>query len=200
MAIWTDSSYAASGLHRLLVDPADVPDSSNCELWIRLQQALAGCEAPVLVRHIASHRGVVLHVNDVDEWTAMWNERADREACRAHAKRDAQLKQVWTSLVAHHEKTEELLSDLQALHWESAENFVLQNAEYKEAEEDNDNDIHDEGNSLPSINIRGEAVLWFDSLPENWGMMIHGTVFQSRLGDQFTRECITMLLDQHCSD
>ena len=123
ITIWTDSSYAANGLHRLLQCIDDVPDSSHEELWIRLQQAVAACHGSVQVQHISSRRDVWTTLNEVDDWTALWNARADHEAGKAQYKRSPELLRTWRSLTLHHEGQERDLADLRELHWDVVESY-----------------------------------------------------------------------------
>ena len=77
--IWTDCAYVAEGMSRLLTDVKDLPQGSHDEDWLELQGILVNCTKDLLVQHIPGH---VLsgHVDqDVQDWTARWNDRADRK-------------------------------------------------------------------------------------------------------------------------
>eukprot|EP00438_Fugacium_kawagutii_P001625 Skav211743 [mRNA] locus=scaffold1548:221178:222647:+ [translate_table: standard] len=114
--IWSDSTYFANGLHRLLLDSADVPDSSNEDLWQQLQDLLVHRTIGLQIQHVASHRPVPLRDYDADDWTARWNRRADHEAGRAMLLHPADLRRAHGALWQHHRAEVQDLQRLQALH------------------------------------------------------------------------------------
>eukprot|EP00438_Fugacium_kawagutii_P023955 Skav232717 [mRNA] locus=scaffold4051:89627:96304:+ [translate_table: standard] len=116
VTIWSDSTYFAAGLHRLLLDPADVPDSSNEDLWQQMQALLAHRTIELQIQHVASHRPVPLQDYDIDDWTARWNRRADHEAGRAMQLHPAELRRAHGALWHHHRAEVQDLQRLQALH------------------------------------------------------------------------------------
>ena len=78
--VWTDSTFAAEGLVRLLRDGDDLPGGHCAEDWIELQGLLCQCDVQIWVHHVPGHAHWVNQDADVDNWAARWNDRADREA------------------------------------------------------------------------------------------------------------------------
>ena len=191
ITIWTDSSYAASGLHRLLQCREDVPDGSHEELWIRLQHAVDSCEGLLNVQHISGHREVLATLFEVDDWTALWNARADHGAGKAQHMRSEEFMRVWRNLIQHHEAQERDLLELRALHWDVAERFVSRDNGFQDLEEEfeEDESIMD---SLAS-NIQNEAVMWLDGIPDDWSVRVHGSGLQTKFGDSFMRKCLNVI-------
>ena len=192
ITIWTDSSYAACGLHRILQCRDDVPDSSSHEeLWIRLQHAVESCSGSIMVQHISSHREVPGVLCEVDDWTALWNARADHEAGKAQQMRSRELTQVWRNLILHHEAQERDLAGLQELHWDVVESYVTQDNGFQEPD-DEEEEMEFSMTSLDS-SIRYDAVLWLDGIPEDWAIKVHGSSLQQKFGDGFMRKCLGTL-------
>lgn len=81
VVIWSDSAYATSGLHRLLQNIEDAPEDHGDGMRVEIQSLVRFYTyGRLLVQHIASHRCSWKEDDPVDEWTAAWNDRADREA------------------------------------------------------------------------------------------------------------------------
>ena len=81
---------------------------------------------------------------DVDDWTALWNNRADWEARAAHNKRDPKLQRVWEAMMGHQSDQLQRLRRLRDLHWEIVDYKQLPEVEdYNDQEEDNEEDVED---------------------------------------------------------
>ena len=77
-AIWTDSAYVASNLHGMLLHNV-LPETYHDEC-LRIQHALHGMVGTLSCQHVTAHRQDTPTYQDVDEWTAYWNGRADSQA------------------------------------------------------------------------------------------------------------------------
>ena len=102
--IWTDSAYAATGLHGLLRDPADPPQDLYAEEWQQVQHLLFGHADRIQVQHVNSHQASLHSCTDLDDWIVFWNQRADHEAMSAHLLRDADLEHTRTQMIQHHQE------------------------------------------------------------------------------------------------
>eukprot|EP00438_Fugacium_kawagutii_P004690 Skav205571 [mRNA] locus=scaffold1407:224061:227542:- [translate_table: standard] len=83
VCLWTDSAYVAEGMVRLLSNPWDVPDTSNHSRWQDLANLLRARTGPLRIQHVPGHSPVYMQDNDIRDWAARWNDRADREAVAA---------------------------------------------------------------------------------------------------------------------
>ena len=191
ITIWTDSSFAAEGLHRILQCRDDIPDGVHEGLWVRLQQAVDCCEGRVTVQHISSHRVTMSALGEVDDWTALWNARADREAAIAQKKRSAEFFRIWNGLTLHHEAGERDLGELRELHWDVAEYYVTRNPGYQEPEEEEDES--EVSTASLALNVRHDAVMWLDGIPDDWILRVQGSALHEKFGERFTRKCLDIL-------
>ena len=116
VTIWCDSSYAAEGLHRLLMDHNDCPDDDEPLLWTHIQNLLLHRPGSLRVQHIAAHRSLRAAECPVDEWTALWNHQVDFAAKEAHSLRGEDFHTQWTLLVQEFVEAERNLMALQRLH------------------------------------------------------------------------------------
>ena len=114
--VWTDSTFAAEGLVRLLRDGDDLPDGHCAEDWIELQGLLCQCDVQIWVHHVPGHAHWVNQDADVDNWAARWNDRADREANMAMKMHGGELLRLHQQLWEHHEGELSDVCALQALH------------------------------------------------------------------------------------
>eukprot|EP00438_Fugacium_kawagutii_P031197 Skav220792 [mRNA] locus=scaffold150:45636:49403:- [translate_table: standard] len=114
--IWTDSTYLAAGLSRLLHSLADLPEETNADLWQDLRNLLALRSFPLTVQHIPAHRPTTFQDQDVDDWTARWNARADLEAAIAQRLHSDEARRLHRELWRHHREELSDLQRLQALH------------------------------------------------------------------------------------
>ena len=80
--LWTDSAYVATNLFAL-IHMQILPETYRQD-WLRILHALREHPYPIGVQHIAAHRVSVAQYQEVDEWTAYWNGRADHQAAQAH--------------------------------------------------------------------------------------------------------------------
>ena len=135
LTIWSDSSYATDGLHRLLHDCQDVPDSSNDLDWRELQCLIISAQIPIFVQHIPGHSATGHPMNDVEAWTAQWNDRVDREAQMAqklHGPTLTCFHRLWT----HHNQEVKDLCCLQSFHIDVSERFIASDPILDEDQED----------------------------------------------------------------
>ena len=165
--IWTDSTFAAEGLARMLNDSLDVPDGHCEEDWVELQGLLCHCEIHLRVQHVPGHARWTNHDMDVENWAARWNDRADREANMAMKLHGQALLRLHQRLWAHHEGELADVCALQELHLDIVEK---PKAARKEDEQD------DEGGKVsltggsregaPTVNLHFET---FPGLKTNVG-------------------------------
>eukprot|EP00438_Fugacium_kawagutii_P033744 Skav209660 [mRNA] locus=scaffold2126:122984:134587:- [translate_table: standard] len=114
--IWTDSTYFAAGCNRLLLDSSDLPETTNLDLWQDLRNLLAPRQLHLTVQHIPGHRMAPLHDQDVDDWSARWNARADLEASCAQRLHPPEVRRLHRELCRHHREEVRDLQRVQALH------------------------------------------------------------------------------------
>ena len=135
MTLWTDSTYAAEGILRLLRNPHDIPDISNHDYWLELQGLIIECRHEIQVQHVPGHSNVPAVDNDPGDWAARWNDRADREAQlaqRLHADAWRCYHQLWS----HHERELQDLHDLQGLHLDVCAHFATKHQPEEDETED----------------------------------------------------------------
>lgn len=200
--IWTDSSVAGQGLQRMLVDPEDIPDGKHREQWLKVKEILDHLEQPLTVQHVAAHRGTTRLHGDVDDWTALWNNRADAEASRAHNKRPVALEQCRTRLLQHHREQSERLRALRELHWEVAEKY-LQTPEYDfyQADEYDHGDDPNENLLRRYLHERmDDETAVQELIPTDWDDTISSTGLGSQFGGRFTREAVSLLMQEYANE
>ena len=163
--IWTDSAYAATGLHRLLTHIADVPKQSNCDLWLQLQSTLKDATVSIRVQHIAAHRDPAVQPTELDIWTATWNGRADRAAARAHIHRPEALTTAWMTLREGYRHALHDMIALQNLHI-AISKAARERAPTSVAPEPDEieSDSHDQ--MIPQRDIVFDP--WCFTLPDDW--------------------------------
>ena len=144
LVIWSDSSYAGEGLTRLLLNIHDIPDTSNTEDWLELHGLLLGHEHEIRVQHVPGHSTTAWQDNDIQEWIARWNDRADREAQGAQ-KLHGETLLCQQTLWKHHEQEVRDLCDLQNLHLEISHQF----ATLDELAHQPDEDTYEDGECDP---------------------------------------------------
>ena len=135
MNLWTDSTYCADGIRRLLNDSNDIPNTSNHDEWMEMQGLLQMMHRKLCIQHVAGHGQRAQMDNDVSDWTARWNDRVDREAALAHRLHGETLN-IYNDLWKHHEKEVSDLLNLQNLHIDIAEQFHSAFDMTEDAEED----------------------------------------------------------------
>ena len=114
--IWTDSTFAAEGMVRLLHDAADLPEGHCGEDRVELQGLLCHGEVQLQIHHVPGHAKWVNQDFDFDNWAARWNDRADREANMAMKLHGDELLCLHRQLCAHHERELSEVCALQDLH------------------------------------------------------------------------------------
>ena len=130
-AIWTDSTFAAEGLVRLLHDGADVPEGHCVDDWVELQGLLCLCDVQLQIHHVPGHAKWVDQDIDFDNWAVRWNDRADREANMAMKMHGDELLCLHRQLCAHHEHELSDVCALQDLHLD-----VIEKLQQTQDEED----------------------------------------------------------------
>ena len=120
-ALWSDSAYVATGLHRLLCDPMDPPQDQYSQEWKQIQQMLFGHSDRIQIQHISSHRNSGNGTADLDDWTAYWNDRADHEAKIAHGLRNSKLEMIRQQMIQHHESQLRIMEQLTGFHYALAQ-------------------------------------------------------------------------------
>ena len=141
--IWTDSTFGAEGLSRLLHDAMDIPDGHCEDDWMELQGLLRLCEGRLHVQHIPSHVGWSHQDADVDNWAARWNDRADREANMAMRLHGCDLLALHQRLWAHHEGELADLCALQELHLDIVEKQEVEQRSEHPHDVDGEDDFGD---------------------------------------------------------
>ena len=121
--LWTDSTYVADGMLRLLHNCMDIPDGSNEDYWIELQGLLLSRKFPIQVQHVPGHSSVEYLDNDCVAWGARWNDRADREAQMAQKMRK-DVYDCFQQLWKHHENELRDILELQLLHLDVCDRFA----------------------------------------------------------------------------
>ena len=201
--IWTDSSTGGQGLQRLLQDIWDIPEGPHQSQWEKIQGTLRRINHKVQVQHIAAHRGSAVQHNNVDDWTASWNARADAEANRAHRLRNAQLQECWQKLWQHHKSQLQLLQDLRALHWEVLEEFAKTSSYEGTHGEMDENEGDQQEESLLQAHRLGrqeEDEALQDFIPDDWETRILSGELGSRFGPRFVRNALRWVTSCHGND
>ena len=119
--IWTDSTFAAEGMNRLLKDGTDIPEGYCEDDWVELQGLICHCEIQVQIHHVPGHAKWTHQDMDFENWAARWNDRADREANMAMKLHGAELLDLHHQLRAHHERELSEVCALQELHLDIVE-------------------------------------------------------------------------------
>ena len=202
VTLWTDSSYAGSGLARLLQDLEDLPDSSQTHEseWRRLRDALADFPAQLFVQHVPGHGVVTPGYQDVADWASYWNHRADRAAALAFAMHPPEVLQVWKNLLSHHDQQLELQQQLQALHWDVAQVYQQTLPEQTVVDGDQEGETLDPQDPHVGLQLRlaTDEDYWLDGFVSTW---LNSDAFLSlaaKFSMQFTRRMIDFILE--CRD
>ena len=185
VTIWSDSSYAATGLARLLHDRADLPGPKDYDLWLRLQAALGEVTGLVRVQHTSAHR-TWQGIQDWSDWTAYWNDRADRAAGAAHALRQQTTRTLWQTLCCDFEQNEKDLFKLVDYHvaLSTAAQMTTSSA-----------DADDEGPDS-EILVRSQVQTdWAIDLPLNWRLLPACQDLGARFGVSATFRVLAALVD-----
>lgn len=201
--IWTDSSTGGQGLQRLWQNIWDIPDGPHYEQWSRAQETLRRIRRQVCVQHVPGHRDGRPQHNDVEDWTAFWNSRADAEANRAHRLRDATLQECWRELWQHHRSQLQTLHDLRALHWEVLEEFSKAPSyagNHGEMDEDEGEQHEESLVQKHQVERREDGEAIQDLLPDDWNMKILTTNLGTRFGSKFVKDATTWLMANYHSD
>jgi ribonuclease HI len=141
--IWTDSTFAAEGMVRLLHDIKDVPEGNYENDWIELQGLLCQRDVMLQVQHVPGHCQWIHQEVDFQNWAARWNDRADREANMAMKLHGPHLLALHRHLCAHHEGELADLCALQELHLDIMDKAKLDQIDEGSPELDGDEDSRD---------------------------------------------------------
>ncbi len=196
VTIWTDSAYVGQGTSRLLTDIMDLPDAADEHeaLWNRVQMAIQHRQGHLHIQHIAAHRDITAVYQDCDDWSAYWNDRADRAANEAHGQRSSELRAIWERLVGHHQQQQVICGRLHRLHAQIAERFLQSNPQVEiEAEnvpEENDA-IEENMASRPT----SDSSFWLEELPVGWLRSEHFLTLSNRFSMAFVRSFVQLLLN-----
>eukprot|EP00435_Cladocopium_sp_Y103_P043109 s1838_g12.t1 len=136
--IWTDCTFVAEGMYRLLCNIHDLPQGAHQDDWLEMQGLLCHRENVITVQHVPGHARVSLNDQDFDDWAARWNARVDREARIALTLHGEELFRLHLELLAHHEREVRDLCELQDLHLALA--VPTEKTVPAEDEEENDGD------------------------------------------------------------
>ena len=201
VTLWTDSSYAGSGLSRLLQDLEDIPDSQTHELeWRRLRDALAEFPAHLYVQHVPGHGAGIPGYQDVAEWASYWNHRADRAAALAFTMHSPEVRTTWRNLLAHHDQQLELQQRLQALHWDVAQVYQQTQSEQTVADGELEGETPDPQD--PHVGLRSRLVAdenyWLDGMVSTWLNSDAFLKLAAKFSMQFTRRMVDFILE--CRD
>ena len=192
VVIWSDSAYVTTGLCRLLQHHSDLPADPGDGLWHEVQSALQGRAGELRVHHVAAHRNSWQQDDPVDEWTAQWNDRADREAGAAQLRRGTGFMQLRTALLAEHHTKLHHLRLLHQLHLDISTCRLF-------SEPVEDEDLGDQEAALRDwwhgrlLDADGG---WFNELRPNWLALLPGSNLADKFGLRFARAMIQWLVDQ----
>ena len=139
--LWTDSAFAAEGVHRLLQNLEDCPGGRYTDYWMRIQRVLYGHTHRIAVQHVPAHVATGGAYVDVDDWAAGWNDRADHEASAAHQLRDHDLESLRLRMLQVYHDHCALLQRLAHFHLDLAASHFVENNENVVEEEDTVIDI-----------------------------------------------------------
>eukprot|EP00435_Cladocopium_sp_Y103_P019223 s3975_g4.t1 len=191
VTLWSDSSYAASGLVRLLGNSSDLPEDLGGGLWVEIQELVNQRTAMLRVQHVAAHRTELYEADPVDAWTAKWNARADWEAASAQYLRPQDFLNCRNRLLAHHREGCELLGQLQALHLDISEHR-LANPEVDEEEDPSD----------LTLRVWWEQRCWeadgswIGQIDDQWPGTLPGSTLAQKFGLLFPRRMISWICEQ----
>ena len=201
--IWTDSGMVGQGVEQLLTDGRTTPDYKYQEVWMQLQEVLNSLETELRIQHIAAHRSYNNLNQDVDDWTALWNNRADWEARAAHHKRDPELQRVWELMMRHQSEQLQRLRRLRDLRWEIVETYkqLPEVEDYHDQEEDNeDDDVEDWISKLwrERQDLEGEPI---QDLPQvSCQTLLDGGRLTWKYGASFPRQVFQIMAEQNLDE
>ena len=192
--LWTDSAFAAEGVHRLLTNPEDKPDGRYADQWTHIQMTLRGHEPRITIQHVPAHVTVGVHCQDTEDWTARWNDRVDHEAATAHGLRDSALEMERSSMLQHYYHQKAWMVLLTQFHADLADSSFVENTE-----EVIDEDEADTGEGAEGLDGRRLALQhdpWQRGLPEATPADGQVVKLADRFGWLFTRSMIAWLQGQ----
>jgi ribonuclease HI len=134
--LWTDSAFAAEGVHRLLQNLEDCPGGRYTAYWERLQRLLHGHTHRISIQHVPAHVAIRSTYADVEDWAAGWNDRADHEASVAHTLRDHELESLRQRILCEYHDQCALLGKLVHFHLDLAASHFVASTENVVEEED----------------------------------------------------------------
>ena len=160
--VWSDSAYASSGLHALLLH-ADFDRSSNGDLWSELAGLVTQLqEDQVRVQHVPGHACQGLP-QDLPSWLGYWNQMADTAARDANQNRSADFWRLWGRYVAFAEDQAKILRQFEDFHLDLAQQEAQEIPELR-AEEGEDEELQ---LSYDRIALT-DFMAWTDQLPLQW--------------------------------
>ena len=200
--IWTDNSWAGQGLARMLENIHDVPEGRNVGEWRRLQAAVLSLESELKVQHIAGHRDGGIGLQDLDDWTAFWNNRADLAARQAHSFREVRLNVVWENLTRHHTLQLHRLRALRDLHWEVVEFYKQTNdfVDYQEDVDAEDEEGQEHWIAKQWLERRDEGQAIQEMIPEEWDQRTNHPMLTAKFGVEFPKKAIKLLMEESGED
>ena len=188
LTFWIDSSFVAEGFHRILLCIDDVPKDHGDGSWIEIQNLVKMHVGKLQIQHISSHRTCWQEEHPVDEWTAYWNDRVDREAVRAHVLRGRDFMALRDELCEGVHRTCRQLEALQALHLDISKTRLQQET------------IEDEGEDAAATmrdwwdarRLHADGS-WFHDLEEHWLVRLPESPLAVTFGMRFSRLMICWL-------
>ena len=195
VCIWSDSAYASTGLHRILVNDQDIPEDQGDGRWTAIQALVRMRNGPTAVQHISAHREAWSETDPVDEWTAFWNTRADREAGRAHQMRGSGFFQTREALLDDLDLQEKRLSALHQLHFDVSEHR-LQAEVCEDQGDDFEATMRDWWQSR-KLHADGG---WIRDIGHNWLAHLPSSSLAKDFGMKFTRAVLCWLCEQADTD
>ena len=186
ITIWTDSAYAAHGLHCIISDPRSFEPASNEDLWQQISELLDMMDLGYIqVQHVNSHLSTEHALSPLDEWIVKWNQVADTNASLANRSRPRWCTEVCDRHREAFLESESHVDLLRSLHLDIA---LRRQALLKVHGEE---EVEDEEETILHTRNWVQIDDWLDALPLGWL-----TKWPSLVGaQQFAIPVVKALLD-----
>ena len=159
--LWSDSSYASTGLHALL-DGNCVEYDSNQDLWETLTTLVSQLRKDqIWVQHVSGHSAQGAP-DDLVAWMGYWNQAADTSAGIAQGFRSTAFFDGWSAYLAHEVAQNRTLRTFEAFQLDLATHQSPSIPDWLL------DDMEEEDTSLPLRVSVDDHELWSETLPPNW--------------------------------